>query len=93
LASIELLRNSTGNFQLRLVDGLEVDRTRAEGFVEQSLAMATALAPVVGYENAAELSNEAWKSVRTVREVARERSGLQRERLEALLDPRKQVGD
>ena len=93
LASIELLRNSTGNFQLRLVDGLEVARTRAEGFVEQSLAMATALASVIGYEKAAELSNEAWKSGRTIREVARERSGLQREQLEALLDPRKQVGD
>ena len=93
LASIELLRNSTGNFQLRLVDGLEVARTRAEGFVEQSLAMATALASVIGYEKAAELSNEAWKSGRTIRKVARERSGLQREQLEALLDPRKQVGD
>ena len=34
VASIELLRNSTGNFQLRLVDGPEVDRTRAEGFVD-----------------------------------------------------------
>jgi fumarate hydratase class II len=93
LASIELLRNSTGNFQLRLVDGLEVDRTRAEGFVDQSLAMATALAPVIGYEKAAELSNEAWKSGRTIQEVARERSGLQPEQLEALLDPLKQVGD
>ena len=93
LASIELLRNSTGNFQLRLVDGLEVARTRAEGFVEQSLAKATALTPVISYEKAAELSNEAWKSGRTIREVARERSGLQREQLEALLDPRKQVGD
>ena len=88
-----MLRNSTGNFQLRLVDGLEVARTRAEGFVEQSLAMATALASVIGYEKAAELSNEAWKSGRTIRKVARERSGLQREQLEALLDPRKQVGD
>jgi len=55
--------------------------------------MATALAPVIGYEKAAELSNEAWKSGRTIRKVAREQSALQPEQLEALLDPLKQVGN
>ena len=93
LAAIDLLGNSSRNFQLRLVEGLAVDRTRAEGYVEQSLALATALAPVIGYEKAAELSKEAWKSGRTIREVARERSGIPPEQLDALLDPRKQVGD
>ncbi|HEY1339889.1 MAG TPA: class II fumarate hydratase, partial [Bryobacteraceae bacterium] len=43
LESIELLANGSRNFVERLVDRLEADRTRAEGFVEQSLAMATSL--------------------------------------------------
>jgi fumarate hydratase class II len=93
LDGVELLANVTRNFAEKLVDGLEVDRARAEGFVEQSLAMGTALAPVIGYDRAAALVKEAYASGRTVREVARERSGLPEERLAELmdLDPERQV--
>jgi fumarate hydratase class II len=59
--------------------------------VEQSLAMGTALAPVIGYDQAAALVKEAYASGRTVREVARERSGLPEERLAELMDPGRQV--
>ncbi len=55
--------------------------------------MVTALVPVIGYEKAAELAMEAWKSSRTIRQVAREKSLLPEEQLEALLDPRRQVRD
>jgi len=53
--------------------------------------MCTALAPVIGYENAAALAKEAYSTGRTVREVAREKSGLPEEKLNALLDPKSQV--
>src|SRR3954454_5806760 len=86
LDGIELLANATRNFAGKLVDGLEVDRGRAEGFVEQSLAMGTALAPVIGYDEAAALVKEAYATGRTVREVARERSGLPEDQLARLLD-------
>jgi fumarate hydratase, class II len=92
LQSIELLAAASRNFDRRCVQGLEADRERAEGFVEQSLAMCTVLAPVIGYDKAAEIAKEAWTSGRTVREVAREKSGLTEERLSALLDPRTQTG-
>ncbi len=91
LDSIELLANASRNFAERLIDGLEADRERAEGFVEQSLAMGTALAPEIGYEKAAELVKEAYATGRTVREVALEKSGIAEERLNVLLDPRSQV--
>ena len=71
------------------MDGLEVDRERAEGFVEQSLAMGTALAPEIGYEKAAALVKEAYASGRTVREVAR--GVLPDDRLAELMDPAQQV--
>ena len=71
--------------------GLEANRERAAAFVEQSLAMATALAPIIGYEQAAALAKEASASGRTIREVARERSGIQPAELERLLDPRSQT--
>jgi fumarate hydratase, class II len=91
LQSIELLGSSSRNFAEKLVDGLEVDRARAEGFVEQSLAMVTSLAPEIGYDKAAALAKEAYASGRTIREVAREKSGLPEERLNELLDAKTQV--
>ncbi len=90
LDSIELLSAATRNFDTRLVRGLEANRERAAAFVEQSLAMATALAPVIGYAQAAALAKEAAATGRTIREVARERSGIPSSELERLLDPRHQ---
>jgi fumarate hydratase class II len=92
LESIELLAAASRNFAERLVDGLEADRERAGAYVEQSLAMGTALAPEIGYEKATELVKEAYRSGRTVREVAREKSGIAEARLNELLDPERQAG-
>ncbi len=91
LESIELLAAAGRNFAHKLVDGIEPDRGRAEGFIEQSLAMGTVLAPEIGYDRAAAIAKEAYSTGRTIREVARERSGLSEDRLQELLDPRSQV--
>jgi fumarate hydratase class II len=91
LEAIELLAAVSRNFDQRLVQGLEADAARASGYVEQSLAMCTVLAPVIGYEQAAAIAKEAHRTGRTVREVAREKSGIPEERLNELLDPRTQT--
>jgi len=92
LESIELLVAASRNFAERLVERLEADRKRAGAYVEQSLAMGTALAPEIGYQKATELVKEAYRSGRTVREVAREKSGIAEARLNELLDPERQAG-
>jgi len=92
LESIELLAAASRNFAERLVEGLEADRERAGAYVEQSLAMGTALAPEIGYEKAAELVKDAYRTGRTVREIAREKSGIAEARLNELLDPERQSG-
>ena len=51
--------------------------------------LATALAPRIGYDRAAEISKEAYKAGRTIREVARERTDLSEDELDNLLDARK----
>ena len=56
----------------RCVEGLDGDRPRP-ALVEQGLMLATALAPVIGYDEAAKLAKEALKSGRTIRELALER--------------------
>jgi fumarate hydratase class II len=92
LEAIELLAAGSENFAAKLIDGLEADRARAEAYIEQSLSMGTALAPEIGYERAAELVKEAYRSGRTVREVAREKSGIAENRLNELLDTGRQAG-
>jgi fumarate hydratase class II len=92
LESIELLVNATRNFKEKLIDGLEADRERAAAFVEQSLALVTSLAVELGYDKAAALAKEAYATGRTVREVARDKSGLSEQRLNELLDPATQAG-
>jgi fumarate hydratase, class II len=92
LESISLLAAVSRNFSRRAIEGLQVNRERAAAFIEQSLAMCTVLAPVIGYEKAAAIAKEAYRSGRTVREIARETSGIPEERLNELLDPRSQTG-
>lgn len=92
LESIALLAAGSRNFSRRAIEGLQPDIERASGFVEQSLAMCTVLAPVIGYEKAAAIAKEAYNTGRTVREVAREKSGIPEDRLSQLLDPRSQTG-
>ena len=92
LESIALLAAASRNFSRRAIHGLQANSERASGFVEQSLAMCTVLAPVIGYEKAAAIAKEAYRTGQTVREVARGMSGISEERLNELLDPRSQTG-
>jgi fumarate hydratase, class II len=88
LQSIDLLAAGVRQFNQRCVQGLEANRARCESLVEQSLAMCTALVPVIGYDRAAEIAKQAYASGRTVREVARQLGVLPEEELRRLLDPR-----
>jgi fumarate hydratase class II len=85
LESIELLAAAAANFSRRTVDGLTAT-DRGPALVEQGLMLATALAPVIGYDEAAKLAKEAFKSGRTIRELALER-GMAPDDLDRLLDP------
>jgi fumarate hydratase class II len=91
LQSIELLASGSRVFARRCVSGLEADAENCESNIEQSLAMCTALAPVIGYDNAAKIAKVAYENGRTVREVAMEISGLDKQKIDELLDPRSQT--
>lgn len=90
--SITLLAAAARNFEHVLISGLEADCERALGFVEQSLAMGTALVPEIGYDAAARLVKNAYLTKRTVREVALEQSGLSPEKINKVLNPETQAG-
>jgi fumarate hydratase class II len=86
LESVHLLAAASRNFADACVKGIEADRERCESLVEQSLAMCTPLAPVIGYDKAAEIAKKAYKEGKTVREVAREVSGLTEKQLNEIFN-------
>ena len=88
LESARILSQGARVFADRCVAGIEADEERAKELVEQSLAMCTSLAPVIGYDRAAAIAKKAFAGGKTVREVALEEKVLPEERLNELLDAR-----
>jgi len=88
LESAELVANGAETFAERFVAKLEADREHAREQVEQSMALATALNPHIGYDRASEVAKTALKEGRTVREVAVEKGYLTEAEADEVLDPR-----
>jgi fumarate hydratase, class II len=87
LQSIELLATASTNFAAKCIEGITANKERCQGLIEESLAMCTALAPEIGYEAAAKLAKDAYRSGKTVRELAQEQKVLPEKQLDELLDP------
>ncbi|MBW1744104.1 MAG: class II fumarate hydratase [Deltaproteobacteria bacterium] len=88
LQSIRILGLAAENFAEKCINGITANEATCSDFVENSLALSTALVPVIGYENAAAISHEAYTAGRTVREVAIKKKALPEAQLTELLDPK-----
>ena len=86
LTSMRLLGRAMDNLAKRCVAGIEADAERCRMGAEASISLATALVPVVGYTEAAEIAKQALASGRTVLDVAVAR-GLDGTMLAVLIDP------
>lgn len=86
LQEVELLAAATQNFTRRCLQGLDAT-DRGPALVSQGLGLATALVPVLGYDAAATIAREAAETGLSLSEVARRRTKLSEEQLNALLDP------
>jgi fumarate hydratase class II len=91
LEQIALLASGCRVFTDKLIVGLRANDAHITARNEQSLSLATALAPHIGYDAAAELAKDAHETGRTVRELARERQMLPETDLERVLDLRRQT--
>jgi len=69
LRSIDLLAVAMDSFATRCVEGIEPNRARIEELVERSLMLVTALAPEIGYDNAAKIAKHAHAEGLTLREA------------------------
>jgi fumarate hydratase class II len=87
LEAIEFTAKVVKAFTEKCVVGIEANEERCKEMVEQSLAMVTALAPVIGYDAAAKIAKESYATGKTVREIASAHKILPPDKLAKILDP------
>jgi len=69
LRSVELLAVAMDSFRERCIEGLEPDRARIAALLDRSLMLVTALAPEIGYDNAAKIAKHAHHEGLTLKEA------------------------
>jgi fumarate hydratase class II len=78
-------------FEENLLQGLKANTERIAAMNEQSLSLATSLAPLIGYDAAAKIAKESFATGKTVRDIAFGQEVLPKEQLEDALDLRSQT--
>jgi len=71
----------------RCVSGITANVEHCRELAEESLGMATALNPHVGYDMASRIAQEAQATGRTIREIVLDKQLLSKDDLERILDP------
>jgi len=87
LESIRLLGGGVLAFAAKCLENLQPNPEACEASVEKSLALVTGLNPYIGYEQAAALAKEAFKTGKTIRQICREQQILPEDELAEALDP------
>jgi fumarate hydratase class II len=90
--SISLLARTATVFAEKCIDGIGANVARCTELLEGNLALATALAPAIGYDAAADIAKTALREGKTARQVAEERKVLPADELNRLLDARGMTG-
>ena len=86
IESIHILGSVSRQFADRCVEGITVNLERCRRNAESTAALATALAPAIGYDKAAEVAKRSLAEDKTLREIVAEEGLLSEEELDRLLD-------
>ncbi|MFB6224497.1 MAG: class II fumarate hydratase [Haloarcula sp.] len=89
LQSARLIANASEVFGEKFVAKLEADAEYCAERVEQSMALATALNPAIGYDKASKVAKKALDEDKTIREVVLEEGYLDEDEVDDVLDPEK----
>jgi aspartate ammonia-lyase len=89
MESQALLFNTSKLMRTKCVDGIVVDEKQLQHYMETTVGIVTALNPVLGYDKATELAQEAYSSGKGVLEIIREQHLLTEAQIKELLDPAK----
>jgi fumarate hydratase class II len=92
LFSIEILSNGINSFTKKCISGIKADEKKCRAYADATLAMATALNPIIGYSSAAELSKEAYRTGKSVQQLAVEKGILSKSDARRILEPKRLTG-
>jgi fumarate hydratase class II len=93
LSALDLLTRSIETVTDGCLRGITADAERCREQVDRSLALVTALAPVVGYDKSAQLSKRALQEGKTLRELVLEENLLTPTEVDRVLDPTSMLGN
>ena len=92
LRSIDLLATGMESFTARALDGMEADERRIADLMNQSLMLVTALAPEIGYDNAAKIAKHAHQNGQTLKEAGLELGLVDEATFDRVVKPEKMIG-
>lgn len=90
--SINLLADGMESFTERCLDGMEADEVRIAELMSKSLMLVTALAPEIGYDNAATIAKHAHKKGQTLKEAGLELGLVDEATFDRVVIPEKMLG-
>ncbi len=91
LQSIDLIADSTKNFALYCIKGIKANKKRIREHLDNSLMLVTALAPHIGYDNAAKIAKTALKNGTTLKQETLKTGLIKEKEYEQIVDPRKMI--
>ena len=89
--SITILTDGCVNFRKFLVEGVKPNLKKIHEYVERSLMLVTALAPVIGYDKASKIAHHAMDNDLTLREAALQLGFVSEAEFDRVVDPKKMV--
>lgn len=92
LHSIKILTNAIKAFDEKCIKGITANEEKCRKYAESSVSNATALNPILGYLNTAEIVKEALKTGKTIRQICEEKKLVEKSKLDEVLDLEKQAG-
>ena len=91
LQSIDLIADSTKNFALYCVKGIKANKKKIKDHLDNSLMLVTALAPHIGYDNAAKIAKSALKNDTTLKYESLKSGLIDEKNYEQIVDPSKMI--
>ena len=91
LQSIDLISDSTKNFSLYCVRGIKADKFKIKKFLDNSLMLVTALAPKIGYDNAAIIAKRALKNDTSLKKEALKSGLINEDDYDKIVNPKKMI--
>ena len=91
LQSIDILADSTKNFASFCIKGIKANKKKIKDHLDNSLMLVTALAPYIGYDNAAKIAKTALKNDTTLKEETLKLKLISEKDYDKIVDPKKMI--